>query len=160
MARGPSALELKWIREKYSKMSDRELSLVKSESIIPEAREILTSELAKRQVIPQVSAAPTVETANEQQALKGLANLDQFNPPLGTSRISGILLVLDLFIGTDVDSWTVKSICIVIGSLFIAQGKKCHDYDQRIKQLERDATAKAIRDKLDVNVFDDKKKVV
>ncbi len=48
MAQTVSARELKWIREKYARLSDDELVQTNTERIIPEAREILASELLQR----------------------------------------------------------------------------------------------------------------
>jgi hypothetical protein len=156
MPRGPSARELRWIREKYSRMSDHELLVVQGKNITPEAREILAGEIAKRQIDPLRSdRTPDEMERYERDCI--LAEQYALSPPLGNSTLWGILVMLDVFVATGIDSWTAKFIAAIVGGVFIAQGKKCRSYDQKVKQLERDAAAKEIRDRLGVSVSQDDK---
>lgn len=65
--------------------------------------------------------------------------------------IWGILVVVIAIVGCEVDSWTVKLICAVIGGFCIMKAKERRAAERRERQIQRDITAEGILKDLEVD---------
>src|SRR5437879_2587814 len=92
MAHKISARELKWIRQKYSRMSDDELLQVKLNRIIPEAQEILSAELLGRGWNEQKIDARRRELEEHEEESSKVLNLHT------TGETSGVPFVGKVFL--------------------------------------------------------------